>query len=298
MRASGGCSYHAPAKPRAAGPLVEALTVVDRRWILTSSVVLAALGVVLSWIHPAHPLWPTGAASLLLVATIGAGVAWIRSGIFGPVAVRGAPGRGRVALTFDDGPDPHHTLRVAHILERAGQRGTFFVIGERVEAHAGVLRQLVERGHEVGVHSMGHRVAAVWFHRGRIRNDLETCSRLVEDATGRRPRFYRPPVGLLNPRVVQVAAEDGWTVVGWSARGRDGVPACPAAVVRRVERALEDGDIVLLHDRLAEGTPAAVEALPAILDGLSARGLRAVVLSELLGRPAYGARDPHETGSG
>ena len=62
----------------------------------------------------------------------------------------------RVALTFDDGPNDPHTLRIADILEAHGVRGTFFVVGKAVAARPGIARELVRRGHLLGAHSYGH----------------------------------------------------------------------------------------------------------------------------------------------
>lgn len=250
---------------------------------------LVAVGIGLYWLHPTHPILPFFVSSVLLFCTVAAGVAVIGSGVFGPVVLTARPGAHRVALTFDDGPDPETTLQVAALLEERGQRGTFFVVGARVEQHPDVVRTLVDHGHEVGIHSYAHTPAATNFSVPRLREDFIACSAAVFSATGRWPRFYRPPVGLLNPRVMGAADAGGWLVVGWTVGGKDGIRTDPANVVRRINGRLRDGAIVLMHDRLAGHEPAAIQALPAILDHMEQAGLRSVPLSKLLDEPAWGS---------
>jgi len=261
----------------------------NRRWLLFGSFVLTYLSVAASWLLPGRPLWPTLIGALLCGAVIAIGVASFRSGIFGAVVYRGRAAEGALALTFDDGPDPVHTLRVADLLEEAGQRGTFFLVGERARAHPEVAQALVERGHEVGIHSYRHSLAHNFPSMSMLWRDFRESSRAVEEACGRWPRLYRPPVGLLNPRILRVARQGDWVVVGWSVRARDGVRTEPERVQQRVLARLDAGDVVLMHDRIASGEPAALAALPGILREMERRGLRSVGLSELLGTPAWGS---------
>jgi peptidoglycan-N-acetylglucosamine deacetylase len=259
----------------------------DRRWILPTLAALVTIGVVCAWLLPGRPLWPVAATGVLFAGAVAVGVTWVGSGIFGPVLVSGPAAGDRLALTFDDGPDPRITGEIARLLEARGARGTFFVVGERAERHPELLRELVDAGHEVGIHSYDHSLASSFPAMGWLARDFDRATVAVQAAIGRRPRLYRPPVGLLNPRIHRVARQGGWTIVGWTVRARDGVPTSPDTLLRRVLPGLRAGAVVLLHDRLRAGTPAALEALPAILDELAARGLGAVTLSELTGVDAY-----------
>jgi len=263
----------------------------DRRWILPSLAVLVAAAVACAWWFPGRPLLPVAAAGALFAAAVAVGVTRVGSGIFGPVLVRGPATRGTLALTFDDGPDPVHTPEIARLLESRGHRATFFVVGERAERHAELLGSLVERGHEVGIHSYDHSLASSVPSMRWLEDDFARATRAVAGAIGHRPLLYRPPVGLLNPRIHRVARRGGWTIVGWTVRAMDGVSTGADAVLGRVVPGLTAGAVVLLHDRLAGGTPAAVEALPAILDALERNDLRAVTLSELTGVRPYGPAD-------
>lgn len=220
------------------------------------------------------------AAALAYVGLVLAGVFSLRLQMFADVVVRGPAGARGVALTFDDGPHPEHTRAVLDLLDQRGAKATFFVIGKKAEAHPELVREIVRRGHEVGVHGYAHdRLFALRGPR-RVRADLLRAVEALERITGKRPDLFRPPIGHTNPTIARMAERLDLTVVGWSAAGRDGVRARPEDVVRRVRRGLEDGAIVLLHDAAErdDRTPAALEALPRILDAIDASNLRVAPL--------------------
>ncbi len=225
---------------------------------------------------------PLGWATLLLAGYLGlllSGVMVLRLRVFVDALVRGPRGARGVALTFDDGPHPRWTPRILEILARRGVRATFFVVGRKVEDHPEVLRAIVDAGHGVGLHSYAHdRLFALRTER-RVRDDLERGMAALERILGCRPALFRPPIGHTNPRIARVVDALGLVVVGWTLGGRDGLArARPDDVASRVRRDLRDGAIVLLHDAPEHGDrePAAVRALPVILDAMAAGGLEAV----------------------
>ncbi len=225
--------------------------------------------------QPPPLLWAAlalfGYATLLL-----GGVLVLRWRVFVDAIVRGPRGARGVALTFDDGPDPLWTPRILDVLARHHAVATFFVIGRKAEAHPDLVRAILQAGHSVGIHSYEHdRLFALRSER-RVREDLERAIAVLERIAGRRPLLFRPPIGHTNPAIARVADGLDLVVVGWSVGARDGVAGVrPADVVARVRRDLHDGAIVLLHDSPERGNrePAAVRALPAILDAIGAAGL-------------------------
>jgi peptidoglycan/xylan/chitin deacetylase (PgdA/CDA1 family) len=231
------------------------------------------------------PLWVALACALAYVAIVLAGVFVLSLQMFADVVVRGPAGARGVVLTFDDGPDPKYTRAVLDALDRAGAKATFFVIGAKVEAHGDVVREIVERGHRVGVHGFAHdRLFSLRGPR-TVRADLERAIAALEKATGVRPTLFRPPIGHTNPTIARIAEQLDLTTIGWSVRARDGLAgAKPAEVVGRVRRGLEDGAIVLLHDAAERGdrAPAAVEALPSVLDAIAGQNLAVVPIDEWL----------------
>lgn len=217
---------------------------------------------------------------LILLATL-----VMRLEIFGDVLWRVPAAKGKVALTFDDGPSPVTTPRVLEVLGARGQRATFFVIGKKAEAHPELLRAIVEQGHAIGVHGYDHDRMYAFWHPKRVREDIQRCVDIVERVTGRRPLFFRPPIGQASPRTFLGAKQAGTELVGWSLRALDGLRGTrPSVVTARVARGARDGAIVLLHDAAEreDFEPAGVAALPEILAELERRGLSSVTLDELV----------------
>jgi peptidoglycan/xylan/chitin deacetylase (PgdA/CDA1 family) len=154
-------------------------------------------------------------------------------------------------------------------------------VARKAEEHPELVRAILDAGHAVGLHSYAHDRLFALRREGRVRADLERGIATLEKLTGSRPTLFRPPIGHTNPVIARVVDKLDLTVVGWTAAGRDGVASANVEdVVSRVRRDLRDGVIVLLHDSPEKGNrePAAVKALPLILDALAAERLDVVPL--------------------
>lgn len=220
----------------------------------------AALGVLAT----AH--WPW------LYATLRPRCEW-----WGP-QVRGLePGSGRVWLTIDDGPDEEDTPRLLDLLEAAGARATFFVIGERVARHPELVREMVRRGHQVGNHTETHAAGGFWaMPGGRVRREILDCQARVREATGGvECQWFRAPAGLRNHTVHPVLTKAGLRLAGWTARGFDGVSADAKGVLGRLEGGIRDGAGILMHEgrKARGGGRLAPEVLKGVLERLRERGL-------------------------
>jgi peptidoglycan/xylan/chitin deacetylase (PgdA/CDA1 family) len=205
-----------------------------------------------------------------------------------------------VALTFDDGPDPELTPRVLDALAASGARATFNMMGWNAARHPDLVRAVVDAGHEVGNHTWTH-LDLGGQSASQTRRQLDLGGRMIEAAGGARPRWFRPPRGILTGAAVCAAAELGQDVLLWSiARGPAGV-GTPAAVANHLSRVVGPGDVIGLHDGIGRGTfdtdgnlarhlrarrRVELAALPAALRRLQARGLRLVTASELVGAVA------------
>jgi peptidoglycan/xylan/chitin deacetylase (PgdA/CDA1 family) len=235
----------------------------------------------------AVPPWTLVLDGALLLAAVAAGVFLPSSGLFAQplLAVAGARAAGKVALTFDDGPDERHTRAILDLLDARGHRGTFFVIGRRAETAPELLAEIVRRGHRLGNHSFAHAYTTPFRHPDKLAGDLARVQALTAQA-GAPARFFRAPVGILSPRVVEAAARIGLTIVGWTTSARDGRATTTAAeAAARLVSGMRPGAILVLHDAVERGArePVAAAALPAVLDALDQRGLRSVTLDELVG---------------
>ena len=249
-------------------------------------VYLATLGVLVMTFRAVlvgpPPLELSAPAMMVYFALVLGGVFILRWRVFVDAVVRGPRGARGVALTFDDGPHPTWTPRVLATLAKHEAKATFFLVARKAEEHPDVVRAILDAGHAVGLHSYAHDRLFALRRERRVRADLERGIATLEKLTGSRPTLFRPPIGHTNPIIARVAAKLDLTVVGWSAAGHDGVATANAEdVVSRVRRSLRDGAIVLLHDAPETGNrePAAVRALPILLDALAAERLDVVPLA-------------------
>jgi peptidoglycan/xylan/chitin deacetylase (PgdA/CDA1 family) len=235
--------------------------------------------------------WPWAAAAVvgnhLVLGTAGM---IPRSRVLGANLVRlpeESARRGLVALTFDDGPDPAVTPQLLDILDRHGATASFFCVGRKAAAQPAILRDMVCGGHSVENHSHGHSWLFACYGLGALRRETAAAQDAIERITGRRPRFFRAPMGLRSPLLDPVLATMGLRHVSWTRRGFDTVCRHPDVVLRRLTVGISAGDVLLLHDggsaRGADGRPVVLTVLPLLLREIAARGLRAVSLPEALG---------------
>jgi peptidoglycan-N-acetylglucosamine deacetylase len=158
-------------------------------------------------------------------------------------------GRGtkQIALTFDDGPNDPHTLRLLEVLARHDVRATFFLIGRYVQQLPEISRQIIEAGHVVGNHTFSHPLL-IFKSAAEIRQELSDCRSALQDAIGEHSNLFRPPFGGRRPAVLRIARELGLEPVMWNVTGYDW-NAPPAAVIElKLAKQIRGGDVVLLHD--------------------------------------------------
>lgn len=201
------------------------------------------------------------------------GVTVPRLGMWGDVACHVSGARG-VALTFELGADMDRSLAIAHALEAQGARGTFFLIGEHVAPHAEICRELIARGHELGVLSYQKRSSLALQRLQTVRDELSRATERIEQVSGQRPVLFRPPAGAVTPRIVAVCEELDLEIVGWAGQVSS---AQPETALRRARSSLRDGAIVRVDARCTTDA-----ALSAILGALTARNLTGVTVSALL----------------
>jgi len=187
--------------------------------------------------------------------------------------------RGEVALTFDDGPDPVGTPKVLDILDRHGATASFFCIGSRSARDPGLAREIVARGHYVENHTFRHPHSFAFRTPWGLATEVGRAQDVLTELTGRAPVFFRPPMGIRAPLLDSVLRRFGLSLVTWTRRGCDGVPADPEVVLCRLSRGLAAGDILVLHDGGPSGGQTAVQTLPRLLDAIAGRGLKAVSLT-------------------
>ncbi|MFF7454394.1 polysaccharide deacetylase family protein [Kitasatospora sp. NPDC008115] len=206
---------------------------------------------------------------------------------------------GRIALTFDDGPDPRGTPPILDALDALGVHATFFLLGDMLERAPDIGRDLVVRGHEVAAHG--------WHHRRQYRpapaRDFRELRRTIEaitTLTGAPPHWYRPPYGVLTTGLALAAHRSGLRPVLWTTWGRDWEQGATGPTVYATARpGLAGGATLLLHDSDCTSAPdswqATLAALPLIATHCREHGLTLGPLRDhaILGpSPPTGERSP------
>jgi len=242
---------------------------------------------------PGAEWWSLGVLAANHAVLTGAGLL-PRSALLGPNLRRlpdaGLPAShaGRVALTFDDGPDPEVTPVVLDQLDAAGARATFFCIADEARRYPALTREIVARGHSVQNHSTSHRHHFSLLGPRGFEREIGDAQAMVADLTGVAPHCFRAPAGLRNPLLDPVLHRLDLHLVSWTRRAFDTVDGHAPRVLARLLRGLAAGDILLLHDghaRRGRSSRAVVlEVLPTLLEHLQAAGLRTATLADAVPR--------------
>ena len=208
--------------------------------------------------------------------------------------------RHRVALTFDDGPDPRWTPQILDTLRSRGVKATFFVIGQNVDTHQRLLQRIYNEGHEIGNHTYTHPNLALTTER-RSRIELDATASLLEAVLNRRIAFFRPPYfgdaePSTDPELISVGIASRrhyWTIglhvdgEDWKELPKDSIIALVLArrtLPNAINALAQDSarNVVLLHDSGGDRHNT-VAALGPLIDSLRARGDTIVLVSELAG---------------
>jgi peptidoglycan/xylan/chitin deacetylase (PgdA/CDA1 family) len=255
---------------------------------IQASVALHAGAAIALVVRPAVWPWALGAVAVDHLLLTAAGL-WPRSKLLGPNWTRlpgPAAAAGAMAITIDDGPDPAITPRVLDILDQHRARATFFCIGELVQQHVRLAREIVNRGHAIENHSQRHRHNFSVMGPNALTDEIARAQQTITDLTGEPPRFFRAPAGLRSPLLEPVLARMGLRLASWTRRGFDTVNPDPDVVLGRLTRNLGGGDILLLHDghaaRTRAGNPVILEVLPRLLGAVAAAQLTPVTLRATL----------------
>lgn len=202
----------------------------------------------------------------------------------------------KLALTFDDGPDPTWTPKILDILKQKNVPATFFVIGLDANKWPQLLSREYAEGHEIGNHTYTHPNWESDLSATQIRWELNLTERLIESIVGVKPLLFRPPYGIDHqPEFAEevahlpTAQDMGYIIIGQKVDPNDwsqltpGVPLPAANILQNVLKEAPKGNIVLLHDGGGDRAQTVV-ALPQLIDALRAEGYEFVSVPDLLGK--------------
>lgn len=182
-----------------------------------------------------------------------------------------------VALTFDDGPGPK-TGELLDILDRAGAKATFFVIGPNVESYPAVVKRASAEGHQIAAHSWTH-TSMTKQTAAEIQSEVNRTSEAVKAATGKPTRYVRPPYGAIDDDVrAALRTLPEVPAILWNVDTLDWQSHDPAAILKEVQAATKPGGIILMHDIHAT----TIQAVPAVVEWLQGQGYELVTVEQLL----------------
>lgn len=183
-----------------------------------------------------------------------------------------------IAMTFDDGPHEKLTPKLLDLLKAHHIKATFFVIGENAAAYPDIMQRAAREGHEIASHSWSHPNLGKMSDEA-VRTQLQKTDDVIKGALGRRPTLMRPPYGSLTDRQKKWIHNDfGYQIILWDVDPLDWKRPGPSVVCNRIVKETRAGSIVLSHDI----HPGTIEAMPATLDQLEAKGFKFVTVTELI----------------
>ncbi len=195
----------------------------------------------------------------------------------------------QLALTYDDGPNDPHTLRLLEVLARHEVRATFFLIGRFVAEKPEVARQIARAGHAIGNHTF-HHPNLIFCSAGRVRRELEQCRKILAETVGEHSRLWRPPFGARLPHVLSVGRKLGLEPVMWTVSSNDWKIRSAEMIEQRVAQRIRGGDIILMHDgahvRMGANRARTVEATDRLIRRYKDQGYQFVTVIEMMNRVA------------
>ncbi len=183
-----------------------------------------------------------------------------------------------IAMTFDDGPHIENTPRLLDMLKERGIKATFFVVGQCAAEYPQILKRIAEEGHEIANHSWSHPQLSK-MGEGSVTDQLQRTHDVITQTTGIAPKIMRPPYGAFTPNQRGWANHKwGYKIILWDVDPLDWKIRNADHVKSVILKETVNGSIILSHD-IHKTT---IDAMPATLDGLAAKGFKFVTVSELI----------------
>ncbi|HEY0829055.1 MAG TPA: polysaccharide deacetylase family protein [Bacilli bacterium] len=219
-------------------------------------------------------------------------IPWILTRIFGIGVFRRGHRNGQkrqIAFTFDDGPDPVYTPQLLDLLLKYNIKATFFVLGSKAEAFPDIIRRIHQEGHLIGVHNYTHLSNWLITPWSVIRKQVERSANIIEQITGDRPIYYRPPWGMIN--LFDFRMRKKFHIILWSVMisdWRSHLKGDEQKLTKKLLASIRDGSVVLLHDSCDNigSFPHApfymLQALESVLSTLTIQGFEYLRVDEMI----------------
>ena len=219
---------------------------------------------------------------------LAAGIKNIRSQFFGKVFFRISKKSNRIALTFDDGPDPNLTPDILNTLKKHNIKATFFVIANQAEQYVDIVKQCFDQGHTIACHDLNHSVFSNFRTTKPLLRDIGKAQHIIERIIGKKPLLYRPPVGLMNPHIPKVLNKLNMHCIGWSKSAKEAGNR-RLSKINQINTLAGPGEVILLHDTLhnPEYKQEILNQIEKLCRSIKDQNLKAVSIDELFDIQAY-----------
>jgi peptidoglycan/xylan/chitin deacetylase (PgdA/CDA1 family) len=248
---------------------------------ITGIIILAVSAIV-------FPINPLLSALILLIYILLCVTACFfpQTNFFLPVISHGDIRENMVALTFDDGPAETTTRQVLNLLDKYSVKATFFVSGLQAQRYPDIIKDIICRGHSIGNHSFSHNPFLMLTGFNNLCREISDAQEVLRKM-GINALAFRPPVGIVNPKLAPVLDKLGMFCVTFSCRANDFGNLQIKDLGSKILKKVKAGDIILLHDvppRRQEDNAVLLAEIELLLDGIGAKGLNIVPLSNLIGK--------------
>lgn len=247
-----------------------------------AGVILLSSAVIIYFINP---LLAASVAIFYIVLCVAAAF-FPQSNFFLPVISRGNTGKNIVALTFDDGPADPATKQILALLDKYSAKATFFVSGVNALKHPEIIGEIISRGHTIGNHSFSHNPFLMLRSYNYLYQEIFRAQEVLKEM-GVNAMAFRPPAGIINPKLPPVLDKLGMFCVTFSCRAFDAGNRRMKNLGSRILGKVKADDIILLHDATPQGSKDSnvlLSEVEKILQGLIEKNLKVVPLAQLIGR--------------
>lgn len=217
-----------------------------------------------------------------------------QTNFFLPVISHGNTRENTVALTFDDGPAKPMTTQILDLLDKYSMKATFFVSGVNAVHHPDIINDIITGGHSIGNHSYNHNPFLMLRSYDTLYQEIFTAQEVLRNM-GIKTRAFRPPAGIVNPKLPSILDKLGMYCLTFSCRAFDAGNFFIKNIGQKILKKVKAGDIILLHDvptQSKEDNTIFLSEIEILLAGIISRGFKVVPLSVLINKEVMIIENP------
>jgi len=255
-----------------------------------SGIILLAVAVLVYFVCPL--MAPAVAFLYILLCVLGC--FFPQTNFFLPVINRGKTGKNFVALTFDDGPSELITKQILDLLDKYSVKATFFVSGSNALHYPEIIQDIIARGHAIGNHSYSHNPFLMLKSYRTLYREIAEAQRVLREM-GIEAKAFRPPVGIVNPKLSSVLDKLGMYCITFNCRAFDAGNFRVKDIAKNILKKVKSDDIILLHDvpaRQKKDNAVFLSEVDIMLAGIISKGLTIVPLSVLINKQVMIVENP------